>query len=169
MERTVRYLVAVTALWALWLALVGTTDPQEVVAGGIAAVVTALVAGGAPFTGRSLRILEPRRFAYAVAYVPYMAWAIVKANLDVARRVIDPRLPIRPGIVRVKTRLKHPVARTALANSITLTPGTLSVDICGDELCIHWVDVQAKDIEEATREIVAGFERYLEVIFEDAA
>jgi len=169
MERTVRYLVSIAALWALWLALVGTLDPQEVVAGGVIAVLVTLVAGGAPFTGRSLRILSPRRFAWALAYIPYMVWAIIKANLDVARRVVDPRLPINPGIVRVKTRLKHPVARTALANSITLTPGTLSVDICDDELCIHWVDVQAKDIEEATREIVSGFERYLEVIFEDAA
>ncbi len=169
MQRAVGYLVAVVALWGLWLALVGTTDPQEVVAGGVVAVLTALLAGGAPFTSRSLRILQPRRLAYALAYVPYMVWAIVKANLDVARRVVDPRLPINPGIVRVKTRLTHPVARTALANSITLTPGTLTVDMCDDELCIHWVDVTAENMEEATREIVSGFERYLEVIFEDAA
>ena len=169
MERTVRYLVSIVALWALWLALVGTLDPQEVIAGGVIAVLVTFVAGGAPFTGRSLGILAPKRFAYAVVYIPYMVWAIVKANLDVARRVVDPRLPINPGIVRVKTRLKHPIARTALANSITLTPGTLSVDICDDELCIHWVDVQSENIEEATREIVSGFEKSLEVIFEDAA
>ena len=43
------------------------------------------------------------------------------------------------------------------------------MDICDDELCIHWVDVQSENIEEATREIVSGFEKYLEVIFEDAA
>lgn len=169
MRRATGYLVAVVALWGLWLALVGTTDPQEVVAGGVVALLTALVAGGEPFSARSLRIFEPKRLAYALAYIPYMIWAIVKANLDVARRVVDPRLPINPGIVRVKTRLKHPVARTALANSITLTPGTLTVDMCDDELCIHWVDVTARNMEEATREIVSGFERYLEVIFEDAA
>ncbi len=169
MQRAMAYLVASGALWLLWLALGGTTDPQELAAGGVVAVLRALVAGGAPFTARSLRIFEPRRLAYAVAYVPYMAWAIVKANLDVARRVVDPRLPIRPGIVRVRTRLTHPVARIALANSITLTPGTLTVDMCDEELCIHWVDVTAENIEEATREIVSGFERYLEVIFEDAA
>lgn len=169
MQRATGYLVAVVALWGLWLALVGTTDPQELAAGGVVAVLTALVAGGAPFTSKSLRIFEPKRFAYALAYIPYMAWAIVKANLDVARRVVDPKLPINPGIVRVKTRLTHPVARTALANSITLTPGTLTVDICGDELCIHWVDVTAENMDEATREIVSGFEKYLEVIFEDAA
>ena len=132
MQRAVGYLVAAVALWGLWLALVGTTDPQEVVAGGAVAVLTALLAGGAPFTSRSLRILQPRRLAYALAYVPYMVWAIVKANLDVARRVVDPRLPINPGIVRVKTRLTHPVARTALANSITLTPGTLTMDVKGE-------------------------------------
>ena len=71
--------------------------------------------------------------------------------------------------MRVTTRLKHPVARMALTSSITLTPGTLTVDMCGDDLFIHWVDVTAENIEEATRQIVSGFERYLEVIFETAA
>ena len=169
MQRAMAYLVASAALWGLWLALVGTAAPQEMAAGAVVAVAVAAVAGAEPFTGRSLRFLEPKRLAYAAAYVPYMIWAIVKSNLDVARRVVDPRLPIRPGIVRVTTRLKHPVARLALASSITLTPGTLTVDMSGEELFIHWVDVAAGDVEEATRQIVAGFERYLEVIFESAA
>jgi len=166
MGKPLSYLTATAALWLLWMALVGALGAQEAAAGLVVAVVVAAVAGAAPFTGRSLHILEPRRLAMAVAYVPYLMWSIVRSNLDVARRVIDPALPIRPGIVRVRTRLTHPVARLLLANSITLTPGTLTVDLCEDELCIHWVDVQAEDIEGATRQIVGGFERFLEVIFE---
>jgi multicomponent Na+:H+ antiporter subunit E len=52
-----------------------------------------------------------------------------------------------------------------LANAITLTPGTLTVDAHEDELFIHWIDVSGSDVDEFTRAIVAGFERHLEVIF----
>jgi len=57
------------------------------------------------------------------------------------------------------------MGRMILANSITLTPGTLSVDANGDHYYIHWIDVTDVDEESATKEIVAGFEKYLEVIF----
>jgi multicomponent Na+:H+ antiporter subunit E len=90
----------------------------------------------------------------------------VLSNFDVARRVLSPKLDINPGIVKVRTRLKNPVGRLILANSITLTPGTLSVDIVDDHLYIHWVDVKAQDVEQASRRIAASFEKFLEVIFD---
>ncbi len=165
MARLIPILIAIGPLWLLWIAFTGSTDPQELGVGLVAAILVAIVAGGEPFSTATFRIFHPKRFLYALAYVPYLAWAIVRSNLDVARRVLSPSLPINPGIVRVRTRLTSPVGRTVLANSITLTPGTLTVDICDDELCIHWVDVQSENIDEATREIVSGFEKYLEVIF----
>jgi len=86
---------------------------------------------------------------------------LVKSNLDVARRVISPQLRINPGIVEGKTKLTHPTYRLILANSITLTPGTLTVDMIGDSLFIHWIDVTGKDVESATREISSKFEGVL--------
>ena len=85
-----------------------------------------------------------------------------------AYRVIHPKLPINPGIVKVKTTLKTDTALTFLANSITLTPGTLSVDIDKDNgiLYIHWIDVKAKDVEGATKIIVERFEKILKKIFD---
>jgi len=166
MRRLLTFLMLAVALWLTWLGLVNTTDHQELLVGAVAALlVTALRGVDNCHLGRLL-FLSPRRLLAALAYVPYMIYAIVKANLDVARRVIDPRLPIRPGIVRIRTRLRNPMARMVLANSITLTPGTLTLDIQGDDLFIHWVDVETGDVEQATREIAAGFERFLEVIFE---
>ena len=82
-----------------------------------------------------------------------------------ARRVITPSLPINPGIVEVKTKLKSKMGRMILANSITLTPGTLTIDIQDDILYIHWIDVQSEDIDEATKTIVRKFEKYLEKIY----
>ena len=69
--------------------------------------------------------------------------------------------------MKVKTRLTSESGRTALANSITLTPGTMTVDITADGyLYIHWINVTATDVEEASRRIVAQFERYLSKIFD---
>ena len=52
-----------------------------------------------------------------------------------------------------------------LADSITLTPGTFTLEIKGDTLFIHWIDVKAQDVEQATKEIIRKFEKYLEVIY----
>jgi multicomponent Na+:H+ antiporter subunit E len=95
-------------------------------------------------------------------------WECFKANLDVAYRVLHPRLPIHPGIVKVRTKLTTDTALTFLANSITLTPGTMSVDIDKDNgiLYIHWIDVKTKDVELATRIIVDRFEKVLKKIFD---
>jgi multicomponent Na+:H+ antiporter subunit E len=127
----------------------------------VAAVLVALL-----FSRQSgLPRITPKRFLWAVAYVFYLFFEIVKANFDVAARIVKPVIPLNPGIVTVRTRLGSPLARTVLANSITLTPGTLSVDIRGDLLYVHWIDVTSTDRETATAEIVNGFEKYLEVIF----
>jgi multicomponent Na+:H+ antiporter subunit E len=93
---------------------------------------------------------------------------MIKANFDVAYRVVHPKLPIKPGIVKVKTKLKSDTGLTFLANSITLTPGTMSVDIDKENgyLYIHWINVKSTDIEKATEIIVSRFEKILEKIFE---
>jgi len=152
-------------LFALWLLLTRSLDPQELIVGAVAALLVAALAAGSvrSLTGGRAPLLK--RVAYAIAYVPYLLWQILLANIDVARRVASPRLPISPGIVRVRTKLESPLGRLALTSSITLTPGTLTVEIDGGDLYIHWIDVTADGIEESTERIVGGFERYLEVIF----
>jgi len=89
----------------------------------------------------------------------------VKSNLRLAVIVLSPSLPIKPGIVKVRTRLKSRMGRLMLANSITLTPGTLTVEVKDEWLYVHWVQVDRDDVDSATADIVAGFERYLEVMY----
>ena len=81
--------------------------------------------------------------------------------------MIHPDLPIRPGIVKVKTTLRSDTGLTLLANSITLKPGTMVVDIDREKgfLYVHWVDVKTQDVQEATQFIVRRFERILMRIF----
>jgi len=100
-----------------------------------------------------------------VRYTGVFLVELVRANLSMLRYVYAPRIDINPGIVRVKTRLKTPVARLALANSIALTPGSLVVETEGDTLFIHWLDVTTTDTEEASRIFVEPFEEHLEKTF----
>ena len=83
-----------------------------------------------------------------------------------AYRIIHPRLPINPGIVKIKTALVSPLAHAFLANYITLTPGTLTIDIEGEYLYIHWIYVVTEDMERATGIIAGRFEPILKKVFE---
>jgi multicomponent Na+:H+ antiporter subunit E len=83
-----------------------------------------------------------------------------------AYRVLHPELPISPGIVKVKTEMTSPLGRTFLANYITLTPGTLTVDMEGEYLYIHWIYVMTEDVEKATGIIAGRFESILKRVFE---
>ena len=119
------------------------------------------------FTKHPHKLFAPVRYFWAICFIPLLFFYMLMANLDVVYRVIHPKMPIKPGIVKVKTRLKSDSARTALANSITLTPGTLTVDITEDGyLYIHWIYVRATDLEEASKRIVSRFEPVLERIFD---
>lgn len=93
-------------------------------------------------------------------YVPWLLWQIVVANIDVARRILNPRLPIAPRVIRVRTRQKTALGRTIFANSITLTPGTVSMDLEGDEIVVHALTREAADELQAgaMNDRVAGVE-----------
>ena len=168
-----RYLYTVIVLFLIWLFLTASTDPQEL---GMGAIFSLLIGAFTypVFTTRGLANLHPRRVAYAIAYVPYFLWAMIMANLDVAYRVLHPARPIRPGIVHCKTVLKTNPGKLALANSITLTPGTITLDVDGDDYFIHWIWVpdevlkapgEEEHVKGASSSITAPFEKFLKVIF----
>lgn len=163
-NKIVLFLIA----FLIWSLLNWIPDWQHIVIGALVALFVAFLTGdlfrmGSGFLGHPLRYWN-----FFVFYLPTFLWECIKANIDVAWRVLHPRLPIRPGIVKVKTDLKSDTALTFLANSITLTPGTLSVDIDRDKgiLYVHWIDVKEKDMELATNIIVERFEKILRKIFE---
>jgi multicomponent Na+:H+ antiporter subunit E len=72
-----------------------------------------------------------------LAYAPWLSREIWIANVQVVKLVLDPRLPIDPVVVRVPMRYSSDLARTTLANSITLTPGTITLDVDGETLLVH--------------------------------
>ncbi|CAB49618.1 Na+/H+ antiporter subunit E [Pyrococcus abyssi] len=164
-SRISKFLYTFIVTFIIWLFLTASLDPQELTIGAIfSAIVSALTYD--IFTTRGLSNLHPRRIAYAIIYVPYFLWAMIKANLDVAYRVLHPKRPINPGIVECRTVLKNEVGKLALANSITLTPGTITLDVDGDKYFIHWIDVKDSSVEGASENITRPFEKFLKVIFE---
>ena len=159
-----KYVVAFVVLIAFWLLLSFTFEVGHVVAGLVACVFLVILVGGkAP---RREWLLSPVRVFWALVYTPFFIYYCIRANLDVAYRVLHPDMPIRPGIVKVTTDLKSKLAKTFLANSITLTPGTLTVDIVGQDLYVHWIYISTDDPREQTAQIVQRFEGFLKRIFE---
>jgi len=151
----------------VWMGLSWPPDIQHALIGVIVAAFIAYMTGDM-FVTRPHVFKHPQRYFWFLYYIPVFLWECFKANIDVAYRVIHPLVPIKPGIVKVKTKLKTDTALTFLANSITLTPGTLTVDIDKEKgiLYIHWIDVTNQDIDKATEIIVKKFERILERVFE---
>ena len=151
----------------IWIFLGWPPDLQHVLVGIPVAAFVAFLTGDM-FTSRPYQFGHLSRYLWFCYYVPLFLWECLKANVDVALRVANPRLPIRPGIVKVKTILKSDTALTFLANSITLTPGTLCVDIKPEKgiLYIHWIDVKSEDVNTATQLIVNRFEKILKRIFD---
>jgi multicomponent Na+:H+ antiporter subunit E len=151
----------------IWSFLTWPLDLQHFIIGILVCGFVSFMTGDM-FTKRPHKFKQLTRYLWFLYYIPLFIWECIKANIDVMLRVVNPDLPINPGIVKVKTTLKSDTALTFLANSITLTPGTMSVDIDEENgfLYIHWIDVKDKDIQKASEIIVKIFEDVLRRIFE---
>lgn len=163
-SRIVLFIIA----FFMWCLLSWVPDWQHMAVGIFIAAFVAFITGDL-FIQRPHVLKHPMRYIYFIFwYLPVFLLEVIKANIDVAYRVLHPKLPIKPGIVKVKTSLKSDTALTFLANSITLTPGTLSVDIDRQKgiLYVHWINVKYEDTKKATSIIVERFEKILSKIFD---
>ncbi len=166
--------VSFIAFVAYLLLAVGTGDflglwsSQELIAGVVVALVTGYLANKVFFykdASSMTKLANPLRWAIWMVYLlgPF-AVGLVKANIDVAMRVITG--DINPGIVKVDPDLKTDLGAAMLANSITLTPGTLTVDLDEEEknLYIHWIDV--KNSSPSPNEVYGSFGDWVRRIVE---
>jgi multicomponent Na+:H+ antiporter subunit E len=161
MKRFVHFLL----LFGVWLLLTWSLRWQEMLVGVVIALIADLMLGDI-YPINAVKLLNPIRLFWFIVYGISFLGYVVKANFDVAYRVLNINMPIRPGIVKVRTRLKTDMARTFLANSITLTPGTLSIDFVDDHLYVHWINIVSDDPVKETEIIVQHFENLLERVFE---
>jgi len=156
------------ALWVLltmvWLALTLSFDIQSVAAGATISAVLAYVFARRLAIWRTIRA-GPSRVYHFLLYTGAFFRELVRANLAVMRYVYAPRIRIQPGVVRAKTRLESPVGRLALANSVTLTPGSLALDFDGDDLVVHCLDLTGADPEQVAADAIRPVEAHLEKVF----
>lgn len=140
--------VAAGLLFGFWVALSGKFGAFHLVLGLLTAVAVALA------TGRLYRARPqpmpadefgraPLRWRHFLTYGMWLGVQIFRSAIHVARVILNPRLPIAPRMVRITDDLPHPIARLTLAHSITLTPGTVTVD-CDDEgMVVHAIDPES--------------------------
>jgi len=128
-------LSAIVVLFAFWLLLSGYFEPFLLAAGLGSAVAVVWLAHRMDLIDREGHPIH--LWWRALAYWPWLLKEIVKSAWDVSRIILSPRLPISPELVRVRTSQKTTVGVVTYANSITLTPGTISVEVEPDEILVH--------------------------------
>jgi multicomponent Na+:H+ antiporter subunit E len=155
-----RYVAVFILSLVFWLLLTFRLTVPNLITGSVASALCSAFFARYYFHGVN-KFLQPARYFWFLVYLAVFIVECIKANLDVAYRVLHPLMSIRPGIVKVKTSLKSEFAKTLLANSITMTPGTITVDIIDDYFYIHWIYVRSEDPEEYTQMITGAFEKYI--------
>lgn len=151
-------------LCLIWIIANGTLATPTLITG---VIISAAIALAFATFSKTYSVIHwsPKVLIYYLIYFGLFSLELIKANLNVMRLVFRPDLNINPGIVEIKTSLQTPLGRLALANSITLTPGTLVVDVREDSLFVHWIDVKHRDPQLATEAIASRFEKLLKVIY----
>ncbi len=161
-EDKVSFITSFALLFLFWVLVSSAVDLQHILVGIGAALAVSHLSYDL-MAKDPLRSPHPRALLPILLFIPTLILEIIKANIDVARIVLHPRLPIEPSIVKFKTTLKGDTAKVSLANSITLTPGTITMDIIGDTFYVHALTREAAEdvtnwpIEDLLKEVEDAF------------
>lgn len=152
-----RFILRTVIMYIFWLLLTASLDWQELVVGLIVSLVTSWA---------SLKISpsdpgESPSLKNWILYIPILFIEIVRANIQIAKLVLSPKITINPGFVKIPTKLTSSRKKWFLAHAITLTPGTVTVDILDDHLIVHWINIESNDAETQGKVIKDKFEKAL--------
>lgn len=156
--------------FAFWVLLTWSFEIQELAAGAVVSLAVALFAGRFFVHAKSFWFFNPVKLVNLIIYVLFIfPVELIKANWDVAKRCFGGCKNVNPGIVKVPVDLESDYGQAMLANSITLTPGTITMDIAEEEgqtyYYIHWIDVTAPSGKEAGDAIKGTLEKGVGRIF----
>ncbi len=167
-KKIITWLISMT----FWLVITGNIHWQNLLLGSMVSIVVSLflyenLTDDIRFKGNTGARLLSLFFIEIPQYLFIMVFQLLESNVKVAKHAI--LMDINPGIVKVRSNLRSDTGTTILANSITLTPGTLTLDV--DQkldrtyFYVHWIDVTTLNMEKAGDEIKGDVERWLEKIF----
>ena len=155
-----------------WILLTWSFAVEELAAGAVISFAVALFSAKFFVSEKPFYVFNSVRLLTIIFYCAIIfMWELIKANVDVAKRALKPgKLNINPGIVKVPVGLRSEYGISMLANSITLTPGTITMDIADDVngqkwFYIHWIDVAEQDYEKAGDAIKGTMEKWIRRIW----
>ncbi|MFK5985585.1 MAG: Na+/H+ antiporter subunit E [Pseudomonadota bacterium] len=160
------YFLTLLICFLLWLLMTASLAVDELFTGLLLAALVSWISASKLSILDGLR-LYPGMFLALAKYLVYFFKALVIANFDLAARILSKQIDIQPELVEIETTMQSDLGKLFLANSITLTPGTLSVDVIDERILVHWIDSSKAtihghaDTRAATHAIVEQFEDYL--------
>ncbi len=132
------FLVTAIAMFSFWILLSGEFTFILITSGIVASLIVAYLSHDI-FIGKPDIKVETRRVFKFIKYLPWLLWEILLANVEIAYLVLNPKPLVDPQLVRFKPDLKTDLGIVTLANSITLTPGTITVEANKEEFVIHGI------------------------------
>lgn len=156
--------------FAFWVLVTWAFTVQELAAGAVVSLAVALFSSRFFIHEKAFWLFNPAKFFGLLIYIPVFLVELVKANWDVAKRCYGGCKNVNPGIVKVPVNLKSEYGQSMLANSITLTPGTITMEVAEEDeqtyYYIHWIDVTAESGEAAGDAIKGTLEKGVGRVFE---
>ncbi|MFW5800852.1 MAG: Na+/H+ antiporter subunit E [Spirochaeta sp.] len=169
-----RYLLVGALLLVIWLLLVNSLTAVSIGLGVFVSSLSVFVFRSALGGGWTDETPHPRsphqwllRLAGAAAFLPVYIWKILSSGVEIALFALRPSITFWPGIVQIKTDLPSLSAATALADLMTLTPGTLSIEYIREEdlLFVHWIDVSEYQADTVDEQVTSGMRPFLKRVF----
>lgn len=155
--------------YLMWILFTFSFSLQELLVGAVASFLVALFTARFFVHDNPFYLFNPQRLLNLILYVFIFSKELIKANWDVAKRALNPALPINPGIVKVQVETESEYGIAMLANSITLTPGTITMDVAEENgknyFYIHWIDVATENSREAGEAIKGTLEKWVRRIW----
>lgn len=138
-----------TIMMAFWLLISASVHWQHILVGFIFCTIITLFWNSMAIAADIKTGFSLRQLYLLVKYFFYLAIDIVRANISVAMIVLHPKMPITPGIIIMRCDLERSLSRVLYVNSITLTPGTITVELEENLLIVHALTEEAaKDVED---------------------
>ncbi len=160
-----RYIVLFFLALLFWLLLTWSARVESLIAGIVVALVTSIIFGKYFYTS-IYKLTQFRRFITIIPFMAFFTWQCIKANFDVAWRVMHYKIPIQPAIIRVPLMVQTDLARAVLSCALTMTPGTIVIDIQDDCMYVHWIYVDKNDPDTYAMSRIRKYEKYIQTIFD---
>ena len=149
MDYIMKFVLTALIMFAFWIFLSGKFSLILLLSGLISSLLVSYMSNDLLIGNGDMKLGFIRTIRF-IRFLPWLLWQIVLANIDLAIRTLHPKMPINPMLINFKNNLKTDLGMVILANSITLTPGTVTIDVNENEFLVHVIS------EKAAQSLISG-------------